>query len=191
VNIYISSSWKNREQVREIAIKLRETGHEVYDFTDPNCRKTPEIPPEKYPEEFDPDKHNYKAYINKPEWKNAVMENRTAIGSSDLIVLLLPCGIDSHADWAYGVGMGIKSVIIGHPRKGERSPVHHWADRMFDDFAEFYTWMKACEWTEEQDQEMKDAHECGWNNECTMCKDFSYCIAADKMDEGVENGKMV
>lgn len=48
MNIYLSSSWKNRDKVREIAIDLRKHGYEVYDFTDPNCRKTEEIPPEKF-----------------------------------------------------------------------------------------------------------------------------------------------
>ncbi len=141
MNIYISSSWKNRDQVRDLANKLRIAGHEVYDFTDHHCRKTPEIPPERYPEEYDPEKHTYREYIDKPEWKAAVMENKAAIGSSDLIVLLLPCGNDSHADWAYGVGKGIDSVVVGQPRKGERSPVHHWANEIFNTIDEFYRWI--------------------------------------------------
>ncbi len=142
LKIYLSSSWKNRERVRDMAAKLREMGHEVYDFTDPNCRQSPEIPPEKYPEEFDPNTHKYSDYINKPEWKQAVIENRKAIAWSNFIVLLLPCGADSHADWALGVGMGKRSVVVGQPRKGERSPVHHWADRIFDTETEFFTWLK-------------------------------------------------
>ncbi len=132
MKIYISSSWKNRKQVRDLASKLRARGHEVYDFTDPVCRKTPEIPPEKYPEQFDPQKHNYKNYITKPEWHEAVMCNKDAITWADTIILLLPCGIDAHSDWALGVGMGKTSTIIGHPPKGERSPVHNWANFMFD-----------------------------------------------------------
>lgn len=132
MKIYISSSWKNRTQVRELAEKLRYYGHEVYDFTDPACRKAPEIPPEKYPEEFDPEKHVYREYINKPEWRAAVMSNKDAIEWAEMIILLLPCGIDSHADWALGVGMGLTTIIIGHPKKGERSPVHLWADFMFE-----------------------------------------------------------
>jgi hypothetical protein len=138
MKIYISSSWKNRIQVREMAEKLRSIGHEVYDFTDPNCRKTPEIPPEKYPEEFDPDKHIYREYINKPEWKAAVDCNREAIAWSDLIILLLPCGIDSHADWALGVGMGKQSIVVGQPNKGERSPVHLWADIFVDSIEDLF-----------------------------------------------------
>lgn len=142
MNIYISSSWKNREEVRQLAESLRNLGHEVYDFTDPACRKTPEIPPEKYPEEFDPTIHKYSEYIRKPEWKQAVMENKKAIEDADFIILLLPCGSDSHADWALGVGMGKWSVVVGQPRKGERSPVHHWANGMFDTVDQFIEWFK-------------------------------------------------
>jgi len=103
-----------------------------YDFTNPKCRKTPEIPPERFPEQFDPDIHTYSQYIQRPEWKAAVDENRNAIGRSDLIILLLPCGNDAHADWALGVGMGKRSIVAGHPNKGDRSPVHMWADAILD-----------------------------------------------------------
>lgn len=141
MNIYISSSWKNREKVREIATDLTKMGHEVYDFTNPDCRKTPEIPPEKYPEEFDPAIHNYREYIQKDVWRAAVLGNKAAIENADFIVLLLPCGNDSHADWAYGVGLGKRSVVIGSPRKGERSPVHMWADAILDNEKQLYEYI--------------------------------------------------
>lgn len=143
MNIYISSSWKNREQVREMAIKLREMGHTVYDFTDPKCRKTPEIPPEKFPEEFDPNKHLYSEYIQRDEWRKAIIENRHAIHKADFIILLLPCGNDSHADWAYGVGHGTPNIVVGQPRKGERSPVHMWADAILDTVEQAYRYIEA------------------------------------------------
>jgi len=54
ITVFIASSWKQRERVQALADALREIGLSVYDFTDPRCRKTPGIPPEKYPEKFDP-----------------------------------------------------------------------------------------------------------------------------------------
>jgi hypothetical protein len=137
MNIYISSSWKNRVAVRAMACALRELGHDVYDFTDPSCRKTEEIPPEKFPEQFDPDKHDYAKYLSRKEWRDAVFENMMALRRCDAVVLLLPCGNDAHADWAYAIGMGKVGYVVGHPRKGERSPVHLWADRMFPDVKTF------------------------------------------------------
>lgn len=101
-------------------------------FTDERCRDTPLIPPEKYPELFDPDKHRYKEYLSKAEFKQAVDGNRRAIEASDIVVLLLPAGVDAHSDWAYGIGKGKVTIVVGHPIAGERHPVHLWADFMVD-----------------------------------------------------------
>jgi len=140
--IYISTSWKNRELVRKTAEELRKIGHEVYDFTDPKCRATPEIPPEKFPEQFCSKLHVYSEYLNKVEWKNAVLENFRAVEQCDIILLLLPCGIDSTADWALGVGMGKKSIIIGSPKDGERSPVHLLANKMVQTTEQAIEWIR-------------------------------------------------
>jgi hypothetical protein len=142
MRIYISASWKNRSTVRLLASVLREDGHEVYDFTDPRCRCTPELPPEKFPEQFDPDKHNYRDYLeNQPAFRGAVDENRRAIEWCDLVILLLPCGIDATADWALGVGLGKQSVIVGNPKAGERSPTHLWANAMLDNVNDVIAWV--------------------------------------------------
>jgi hypothetical protein len=127
--IYIASSWRrHKERVQSVAEKLRERGFQVYDFTDTSRRKHEGIVPEKYPEQFDPEKHNYQEYLNRPEWKNAVVENREALDNCVVVILLLPCGVDSHADWAYAIGRGASSIVVGHPDKGDRSQVHLWAD---------------------------------------------------------------
>ena len=121
MNIYVSSSWKQRDRVRSLAILLRTAGHEVYDFTDPACRKTPEIPPERFPELFDPAVHTYHEYIQAvPEWRLAVECNQQALRNCDLCVLLLPCGNDAHADWAFAVGLGKKTA----GRLCSRNPGH-------------------------------------------------------------------
>lgn len=132
--VYISSSWKNRVRVREIATLLRTNGLEVYDFTDPQCRKTPEIPPETFPEQFDPLKHQYRSYLEAtPQWRQAVEENRQALLTCDVCVLLLPCGTDSHADWGVAVGAGKPSIVMGHPKVSERTPSHLWSDTIIPD----------------------------------------------------------
>lgn len=132
MKIYISASWKKRDEVRALADKLREHGHEVFDFTDKKCRNTPELPPEKFPEQFDPDKHNYQAYLERYEFRLTMRENYQAIKWADLIILLLPCGLDATADWALGVGMGKYTVIVGNPGAGVRCPTHLWADILVD-----------------------------------------------------------
>ncbi|MFC1751565.1 hypothetical protein ACFLY5_00260 [Patescibacteria group bacterium] len=131
-SVYISSSWKNRKKVRNLAVELRKFGFNVYDFTDRECRTEEEIPPEKFPEQFDPEVDNYWHYLNsREEWKNSVIGNKKALDTCDIVILLLPCGIDATADWAYAVGRGKTTYIIGHPPKGERSPTHLWAEWWF------------------------------------------------------------
>lgn len=143
MKIYISASWKNRLTVRKLAEALRSGGHEVFDFTDPNCRRTHETPPEMFPEPFDPSLHTYGRYIRREEWRAAVNENREAIKWADLVILLLPCGMDATADWALGVGMGKRSIIAGHPNKGERSEVHLWADAMLESVDDIIPWLQS------------------------------------------------
>lgn len=130
--IFLASSWKQRDRIRQFAHRIRALGHSVFDFTDSNCRSTPEIPPEKFPEKFDPGKETYWNYIRRPEWTDAIMENKKNIDLCKMIILVLPCGIDATADWAYAVGKGKTTYIIGNPREGERSPVHMWADGWFE-----------------------------------------------------------
>jgi hypothetical protein len=144
-DIYLSSSWKNRERVRDLARALRAYGLSVYDFTDPSCRSTPEIPPESFPEAYDPSSadESYSDYLRRhPEWAAAVAGNRKAIARAEIVLLLLPCGLDAHADWALAVGLGKKTVVVGAPRAGERVPTHLWADAMFMTDNEAIRWTK-------------------------------------------------
>lgn len=142
MNIYISSSWKNRDRVRALAIALRAQGYEVYDFTDPACRKSPEIPPEAFPEQFDPNKHVYGDYLNTvPNWRQAVYTNLDAIRNCDLCLLLLPCGADSHADWGVAVGLGKRTIVVGHPKAGERTQSHMWAEKLLRNEAETLSYL--------------------------------------------------
>lgn len=142
MKVYISASWKQRERVRALAVCLREVGHEVYDFTDPACRKSEEIPPERFPHAFDPAAGTYREYItSNPHWREAVTGNRAALQWCDVVILLLPAGADAHSDWALGVGLGKLSCIVGHPPAGERTPSHLWADALLDADSAVSAWL--------------------------------------------------
>jgi hypothetical protein len=86
-----------------------------------------------FPEQFDPLKHQYRSYLETPQWRQAVEENRKALLTCDVCVLLLPCGADSHADWGVAVGAGKPSIVMGHPKAGERTPSHLWSDAIIPD----------------------------------------------------------
>ena len=142
-DIFIASSWKSKEYVRRLAEAVREMGYSAYDFTDPDCRENPEIPSDKFPEDFDPMKETYWSYLNKfPEWGLAVEEDKGNIDKCKMLVLILPCGKDATADWAYAKGRGIPNVIIGNDREGERTPSYLWADRWFANSKAFLEWLK-------------------------------------------------
>lgn len=133
MKVYIASSWKQRGRVRDVAERLITQGHEVYDFTNPlHSPGAPPMPPENYPEQFDPEKHIYGDYLDVEEWRQKVNRNRRALEWCDLVLLLLPCGLDAHADWAYAVGQGKHSLIAGHPPAGERTPSHLWANAIVE-----------------------------------------------------------
>ena len=145
LKVYISSSWKRREAVRQLATLLQNAGFETFDFTNPEQRTHEEIPPERFPEQFDPAIHVYREYIDRPEWRNAVEENQRWLDWCDVVVLLLPCGLDAHSDWAYAVGKGKLTVILGHPPAGERTPTHMWAEQMFESTADLLGWLRQAE----------------------------------------------
>jgi len=141
MKIYICASWKMRNHVRILANKLRASGHEVFDFTDQARRVSRCIPPEASAmPPFDPARHVYAEYINQEAWWEAVSENRARIEASDAVMLLLPCGNDAHMDFGYGLGLGLKSLVIGAPNPGDRSPTHLWADHMVQSLAEAAQW---------------------------------------------------
>jgi len=140
MKIYISSSWKNRDKVREMTVRLRKDGHKVYDFTDPTTRKVPESPPEVFPE-FNPAKDKYSEYCRNVNAYACVMNNQEALRWCDLCILLLPCGNDAHSDWGYAVGNGKHSVVVGTPR--DRAYTHLWADKIIDNPDDVYAFIKS------------------------------------------------
>lgn len=145
MQIYLSASWKQRDKVRSLAVQLREFGHGVYDFTEASEQRGPVYPPETFPEQFDPSQHVYSEYLSRPEWVHTVYKNRQAVMEADVVILLLPCGVDSTADWALGIGLGKPTLIVGEPNPGERSPVHLWATNMVRTTAEILPWLKMIE----------------------------------------------
>lgn len=168
MNIYISSSWKNRDRVRAMAVTLRTVYDAiVYDFTDPACRGVPEIPPEMFPEQFDPEKGTYQEYLRSfPHWAEAVKGNRKAIEACDMVLLMLPCGNDAHADAYYGLGLGKTLIIVGQPKAGDRTPTHLWAEAMLDEDNDVFALISEC---------MRGRRrKCPPNKQCLACDRLGY-----------------
>ena len=115
--IYVASSWRN-EHFPEVAAKLREAGHEVYDFRNPPSGdegfKWSSIS-EDYmawsPQEFREQLGHPKAVL---QFKNDIV----AMEGCDTCVLVLPCGRSAHTEAGWFAGKG-RTTIAYIPEKQE------------------------------------------------------------------------
>lgn len=111
MKIYVASSWKN--EIQPEAVKaLRQSGHEVYDFKNPepgnNGFHWSEIDPnwEKWtPAQFrDALSHHLAVKGFNPDMN--------ALESCDICVLVLPCNRSAHLEAGYAIGAGKPTVIL-------------------------------------------------------------------------------
>lgn len=139
MKIYMASSWKNADEVQEIANYLRQKGHEVDDFTDDSRGR--------YVFFFKdlPDYENLNAItlLEHEPAKRAFVEDRSFIEWADVILLLLPCGRSAHLEAGYAKGLG-KKLIIYQPsfQKGEFDVMYGFADLITDDFNSVMDFLK-------------------------------------------------
>lgn len=142
--IYIASSWKNAESVRNLAQILRIHGHEVFDFTDTD----------NHPDNLDkfvfgarqwaehsgksPDEIEYKDFLTWPPTQRAFKSDKAGIDWADTLILVLPSGRSSHLEAGYAVGRGKNLFIFGNLPIGE--------------FDAMYLFANDCFWLQEEDE---------------------------------------
>ena len=115
--IYVASSWRNPYQP-EVVKKLREQGHQVFDFRNP-----PDGKGGFFWKDVDSNWEQWTTqdYINKldHEWAEyGFMRDYNAMKEADVCVLVLPCGRSAHTDAGWMAGAG-KKVIAYIPEKQE------------------------------------------------------------------------
>jgi hypothetical protein len=127
LNIYVASSWRNPYQ-QEVVAKLRDAGHQVYDFRGPGdgWGTAGEGPGGLVWSELDPDwkdwVNNVPAYIlalTHPRAVEGFRRDMDALEKCDVCILVNPCGQSAHAEMGYAVGAG-KLVAVYCP--GIREP---------------------------------------------------------------------
>ena len=111
MKIYVASSWRNDVQP-EVVKLLREDGHEVYDF------KNPEPGDNGFHwSEIDPDWKQW----NPTQYKNALMhplaidgfkKDFNAMKWADAFVLVQPCGRSAHLELGWAVGSGKPTAML-------------------------------------------------------------------------------
>ena len=108
LNIYVASSFRNQRQP-EVVRRLREDGHEVYDFHEA---------PGFHWSDIDPDWEQWTAkemrFIlnNDPRVANAFESDHHALDWCDAVVYVLPCGKSASLELGYAVGAGKLAAVL-------------------------------------------------------------------------------
>ncbi len=111
--IYVASSWRCEHQPVVVAW-LREAGHEVYDFRNPQPGDHgfhwSEIDP--FYEDWTPG--DYRAQLENPIARVGFEADFGAMQWADACVLVLPCGRSAHleAGWFIGAGKPLHILIL-------------------------------------------------------------------------------
>ena len=115
--IYVASSWRNTYYPAVVS-RLRETGHEVYDFRNP-----PHGGAGFHWTDIDQNAPNwtfneYEQGLHHPLAQRQFNADKKALEWADACVLVLPCGRSAHteAGWMSGAG---KKVIVYIPEMQE------------------------------------------------------------------------
>ena len=110
--IYVASSWRN-QYFPEVVKRLREAGHEVYDFRNP-----PHGGAGFHWTDIDPDAPNwtyaqYAEGLHHPLAERQFQADIDALTWADTCVLVLPCGRSAHteAGWMAGAGKRVVAYI--------------------------------------------------------------------------------
>ena len=110
--IYVASSWRN-QYYPEVVKRLREAGHEVYDFRNP-----PHGGVGFHWTDIDPDAPNwtyaqYAEGLHHPLAERQFQADIDALTWADTCVLVLPCGRSAHteAGWMAGAGKRVIAYI--------------------------------------------------------------------------------
>lgn len=134
MKIYLASSWKNKENVMQLADILLGEGHDVDAFCSGENRVSfdwSELIDIMKTEEFDIDKLDAKEMVNHWRIKLAYEEDKKFIDWADAVIMLMPCGRSSHLEAGYAVGSGKKMYIMGGFEKGEFDVMYGFADGMY------------------------------------------------------------
>ena len=117
LSVYVASSWRN-EYYPEVVAKLREAGHDVYDFRNPPSGD----PGFKWgsidPGFMDWTPSQYRNMLRHPKAERQFHNDIEAMEACDACVLVLPCGRSAHTEAGWFAGKG-KRVLAYIPEKQE------------------------------------------------------------------------
>lgn len=108
--IYVASSWRN-QYFPDVVMRLREAGHDVYDFRNPpnggHGFHWTDV-------DSDCDKwtlNQYRQGMQHPLARKQFQNDIEALEGADTCVLVLPCGRSAHVEAGWMAGAGKKVVV--------------------------------------------------------------------------------
>ena len=108
--IYVASSWRN-QHYPEVVRRLREAGHEVYDFRNPPHGGAgfhwTDIDPAAPDWTFD----QYRKGLSHPKAERQFAADLDALNWADACVLVLPCGRSAHTEAGWMAGAGRRVLV--------------------------------------------------------------------------------
>ncbi|MGI8419353.1 MAG: hypothetical protein ACR2LN_01775 [Candidatus Levyibacteriota bacterium] len=112
---FVSSRWRNRDNIRELTKKIREKGYSVYCFLEANHSiERIEQDPEESMQEFENLDWQNDKYV-KQIFENDMIGER----NSDTFIMLLPAGKSCHIEAGIAYGLGKKCILIGEQKEAE------------------------------------------------------------------------
>lgn len=109
LKIYVASSWRN-PHYEALVKSLEDRGHKVNDWKDPEAG--PILPDWKDVGVSDKDRvYSWIECLRKPEVYSVFTKDLQFMESSDVCILLTPCGRSAHIEAGYMIGRG-KPVIV-------------------------------------------------------------------------------
>lgn len=131
MKIYLASSWKNSQYLKQLAFAMRSWGHEVDCFCDESTGRYVF----HWSQFVDTEEElmNYDAidFLDDHRTQKAFKEDKANINWADAVVMYLPCGRSAHLEAGYAKGQGKKLYIIGEFVKGEFDVMYGFADGLY------------------------------------------------------------
>ena len=138
--IYVASSWRN-QYYSDVVDRLREAGHEVYDFRNPpqgtGGFHWSDVDPNYMEWSVDQYREGMKSSRAQQQFFNDIQ----ALEWADTCVLILPCGRSAHtaAGWLAGKG---KRTIVYIPEMQEAELMYMLFDLVTDSLDEVISFLK-------------------------------------------------
>jgi len=111
MRIYVASSWRNPWQIGVVEL-LRELGHDVYDFREPEPGVRgfawSDVDPQW--QAWRPDA--YRTALRHDVAEEGFRRDMDALRAADVCLLVLPCGSSAHLELGWSVGAGKRTAVL-------------------------------------------------------------------------------